>query len=271
MNDDRKAALRRLLDQPFIGFGPWIVLAVVEGPGRVVLASALACLLALLLAAAGAVAGLRPKLLDLTAIGFFGALTLVAALASPAVRHWLGLWAGELSNAAIAAIAVASIVARRPFTLEYARETTDPEYWDSPLFLEINYAISGVWAVVFLITAIVGYIGDGPLHQPDNIWTNWIIEIALFIVAIKFTRWYPDYATAAAGPSNGAQIARTRPGIEMLRPLAGYLIPVGIVVLILGGAVWWIGAALTALGVVTTRYLRKNDATVTPTHDHGST
>lgn len=270
MNEDHRAALRRLLDQPFVGFAPWILLSVVEGPGRVVLASALACLLALLLAVAGAVAGLRPKLLDLTAIGFFGALTIVAAVASTAVRHWLGLWSGEISNIAIAAIALASILARRPFTLQYARETTDPAYWDSPLFLKINYVISGVWAVVFVITAVVGYVGDGPLHQPDNIWTNWIIEIALFIMAIKFTRWYPEYATTAS-ESHGAHAARTSPGVELLRPLAGYLIPVGIVVLIVGGAVWWIGAALIALGVVTSRYLRKSNASATPATNHGPT
>jgi hypothetical protein len=32
--------------------------------------------------------------------------------------------------------------------------------------------ISTVWALAFLLTALVGYIGDGPLHQPNNIWTN---------------------------------------------------------------------------------------------------
>jgi hypothetical protein len=32
--------------------------------------------------------------------------------------------------------------------------------------------ISTVWAVAFLLTAIVGYSSDGLLHQPNNIWTN---------------------------------------------------------------------------------------------------
>lgn len=265
--DHRHAALRRLLDQPFVGFTPWILLSVVEGPGRVVLAAVLACGLALMLAGAGTLAGLRPKLLDVTAIGFFGALILVAALGGPATQHWLGIWAGEVSNVAIALITIGSIVARRPFTLAYARGTTDPAYWESPLFLRINYAISTVWAVTFLLTAAVGYIGDGLLHQPNNIWTDWIIQIALLILAIKFTAWYPDFATAERPAGAPAESKHKRTALEFARPVGAYLIPVGILVTIVGGNVWWIGAALIVLGVFVTRWLRGRAAATAPTPD----
>jgi hypothetical protein len=70
-----------------------------------------------------------------TAIVFFGAMIVVAAAAGAATQHLLGIWAGEASNIAIALITLGSIAARRPFTLAYARETTDRAYWDSPLFL----------------------------------------------------------------------------------------------------------------------------------------
>lgn len=164
MSNDRKATLRAVLDQPFVGFTPWILLSVVEGPHRVVLASALACALAILLVTSGAIAGMAPKLLDLTALAFFGALTVMAAVTSAGTQRWLGVWSAEVSNAAIAVITVGSIAAAKPFTLAYARETTEPEYWDSPLFRRINYVISAVWAVVFLLIAIVGYIG-APTRQ----------------------------------------------------------------------------------------------------------
>jgi hypothetical protein len=248
--------LRHLLSMPFVGFAPWVLLSVVGGPGRVALAAGLACGLAVLLAAAGAIAGLRPKVLDVTAIVFFGALTVVAALADAGLRHWLGLWSAELCNAAIAVVAGVSIAARVPFTLQYARESTDREYWTTPLFLRINYVITAVWAVAFGLIAIVGFIGDGPLHEPSNIWTDWIIQIGLVVLAVKFTGWYPDHATAEAAHAPGQ--VRQRPHIgELFRPLAAYLVPVGIVVMIVGNSLWWAGAVLIVLGVVITRQVHR--------------
>jgi hypothetical protein len=254
--DTGRERLRRFLDQPFVGFLPWIMLSVVEGPNRVVLASALACALAVLIAVLGTFTAVKAKLLDVTAIAFFAVLTVVAVATGAGTQHWLGIWAGEVSNAAIALITVVSIAVGRPFTLQYARETTEAEYWDTPLFLRINYIISAVWAGVFLVTAVVGYIGDGPLHQPDNVWTNWIVQIALIVLAIKFTDWYPDYATAEASEHDSGE-ARTGTVSELLRPVAVYLVPAGIVVMLVSGQAWWTGAALIVIGIVVRRRLRE--------------
>jgi hypothetical protein len=253
---DLKKTLVKVLDQPFMGFAPWIAVSVVEGPGRVALAGALGAALAVAICVAGAAVGIRPKLLDLAAIVFFAALAVVAALASAGTQRWLGLWSAELCNVVIAAIAGLSLAVRKPFTLQYARETTEREYWNSPLFLRINYVITAVWSAAFLLIAVVGYIGDGPLHQPDNIWTAWIIQIALIVLAIKFTGWYPDYATAEPGPHGSPD--RARLVRELLRPLAAYLVPVGILVAAVGGQLWWAGAILIVAGIVATRHLRRS-------------
>jgi magnesium-transporting ATPase (P-type) len=251
-----------------MGFAPWILVSVVEGPGRVALAGALGGALALLICVAGAAVGVRPKLLDVAAIIFFAALALVAALASPSTQHWLGLWSAELCNVIIAAIAGLSLAVGKPFTLQYAREQTERKYWNSPLFLRINYVITAVWSAAFLLIAIVGYIGDGPLHQPDNIWTGWIIQIALIVLAIKFTGWYPDHATAeppphaepvpSTGPTHAAGPHRAPPLSDLLRPLAAYLVPVGILVAIVGGRLWWAGVIVIVAGVVVTRHLHQH-------------
>jgi hypothetical protein len=202
---DRKATLGKLLNEPLVGFAPWILVAVVEGPGRVSLAAALGAALAVATCAAGAAVNVRPKLLDVTAIIFFTALAVAAALASAGTQRWLGVWSAELSNVMIAAITGLSLAVRRPFTLAYARETYDREFWDLPIFLRINYVISAVWASAFVLIAIVGYIGDGPLHQPNNLWTAWILPIGALVLAIKFTGWYPDRAVAAAGLADDGQ------------------------------------------------------------------
>lgn len=249
--------LQSILDQPFVGFAPWILLSIIEGPNRLVLAAALACGLAVATCIAGTFVKQRPKILDVTAIVFFGALTIVATVVDSNSSRWLGVWSSELSNIAIALIVGLSIVFHRPFTLPYARETTDPEHWETPLFLRINYVITGVWAVVFVVIAIVGYIGDGPLHQPDNIWTSWIVQIGLVILAIKFTSWYPDYATVETEDQQKVDGSRLRHPVQLFRPLAAYLVPVGIAVLIIADSQWWVGALLIALGVVASKKLRE--------------
>jgi magnesium-transporting ATPase (P-type) len=271
---DRKATLRRVLDQPVMGFAPWILVSVIEGPGRVALAGALGGALALLICVAGAAVGVKPKLLDVAAIIFFAALALVAGLASTSTQHWLGLWSAELCNVIIAAIAGLSLAVGKPFTLQYAREQTERQYWKSALFLRINYVITAVWSAAFLLIAIVGYIGDGPLHQPDNIWTSWIIQIALIVLAIKFTGWYPDHTTAepqpdtephpeagpvpGTGPAHAAAAHHAPPLSDLLRPLAAYLVPVGILVAIVGGHLWWAGVIVIVAGIVVTRRLHQH-------------
>ena len=47
----------------------------------------------------------------------------------------------------VVCIVVGSIIVRRPFTLQYAREDAPEEYWHEPGFLRVNYQLSWVWAL----------------------------------------------------------------------------------------------------------------------------
>jgi hypothetical protein len=252
---DASDRLRALLSNPFMGFAPWILMSVIEGPGRFELAAALSFVLALAIGIVGVTVGIGWKLLDVVGVAFFGVLIVVGLVVSESGLDWLERWAGELSNIAIALVALLSIIARQPFTIQYARESVPREQWSSPLFLHINYVITWVWTGAFLITALVGWIGDGPLHRPDNVWTNWIIQIALLIFALRFTEWYPDYASARAQPASTVQ--------SLFLPLAAYIVPVGIVLLIVGGTPWWIGVGLIVIGSVVTKNLNDADTTQT--------
>jgi hypothetical protein len=240
--------LRSLLSGVVVGFLPWILMSVLEGPGRFEIAAGASFGLAVLIMAASAVLGLRPKLLDLAAIVFFLGLVLAGLLVNHHGQHWLDRWSGDLSNAILALAALASILVRRPFTLAYARESTDREVWDTPLFIRINYVITGVWTAVLIVIAIVGYIGDGPLHQPDNVWTNWIIQIGLIILAVRFTEWYPDYATER----HEQQMASRHAALYLLRPVTAFLVPAGVAALVFNAGPPWVGIALIAVGIVLT-------------------
>lgn len=257
---DTSARLRALLSNPFVGFAPWILMSVIEGPSRFELAAILSFLLALLIGILGAAVGLRPKLLDVVAVAFFGVLIIAGLVVNESGVDWLEQWAGELSNLAIAVVALFSIAIRTPFTIQYARETTPREQWHSPLFLHINYVLTWVWTGAFLAIALVGWFGDGPLHQPDNIWMNWVLQLALIIFALRFTEWYPDAASARADVAAG-QRTEPAPTLESLfLPLAAYIVPVGIVVLVVGGTPWWIGVGLIVIGVYVTKRLGDSNA-----------
>src|ERR1700687_5614031 len=181
---------------PFSGIAPWVLMAVVSGPGRFEGAASAALGLALLVLWAGSRRGVPVHLLEVFGVAFFGVLAVLGLVASDDVIRWLELWAGELTNIALAAFAVVTLLIRRPFTLAYAKDTTPRELWDSPLFLRVNYVISGVWAGTFLFSAAVGAYGDAVLRDGDNFWTGWILQLAATFFAVEFTEFYPDYARA---------------------------------------------------------------------------
>src|ERR1700704_2041207 len=153
------------LDSPLSGIAPWVLFSLFSTPGRFEEAVCAALGLTLLMLWVGSRRG----------IGI----------------HSLELWAGELTNVALALFVCATLIARRPFTVAYAKERAPQEYWDSALFLHINYAISAVWAAAFTVSAIVGFIGDVALHDSNNFWTGWVLQIATLFFALAFTEFYP--------------------------------------------------------------------------------
>lgn len=245
---DARARARGVLESPFFDFAPWIVMSVIVGPQRFRLAAALALACACAIVFANWLVGVRPKVLDAAGVAFFACLLALGLLVDDTTRHWLDRWSGDLSNTLIMLIALGSIVVGRPFTVQYAHETIAPEHWRTERFMRLNYRVTWVWTGAFAITALVGFLGDGPLGQPDNLWTNWIVQIAALILALRFTEWYPDYAIASELMERGEPTEPPPTVRELVIPLAGYLVPVGVLVLCVGGAPWWVGAGLASVG-----------------------
>jgi len=243
-----RGAAWRLLDGPLAGLLPWILMSVLAGPGRFEIAVGAALALSLAFLLADRVRGRSLKLLGGCDVVFFAALAVVGALVSPHGQAWLDDWAGEISNVALLAITFGSLAAGTPFTLQYARERTDPSAWDSPVFLSVNRRITFVWGLAFLVATVAGAIGNVVLGNPDELWTGWIIQVGALIVAARFTAWYPPYAKARALQRAGKPTPPPPAVAELAVALAGYLPIVGIVVLAAGGGPWWLGAGLIVGG-----------------------
>ncbi|MFD3438100.1 hypothetical protein ACFWU3_11420 [Streptomyces sp. NPDC058685] len=242
------------LENPVVGMSPWIIFSVLVGPGRFELAVGLALAVVLLLVVLGRVLhrGRSVKLLEVADIVFFAALAVIGAVASEGTLNWLETYAGELSNLALVVIAFGSMAAGMPFTLQYARERVGKEYWDSPEFRHANQVITGAWGLAFLVAAIAGGFGDLVLHNPNNLWTGWVIQIAAIVVAVSFTEWYPQVVRSRRSDGHPPPVR------HLLTPLAGLLIPMGILALVFDASASWFGVALIILGVVLARAIGKD-------------
>ncbi|MBJ8344872.1 hypothetical protein [Antrihabitans sp. YC2-6] len=245
-----RGVVDNFLKSPFAGIAPWIVMSLFSGPGRFEEAVSAAFGLALLFFLASWRRGSSFKLLEVFDVIFFGVFIVIGLVASEGTLTWLEMWAGELSNVALAVFAWASIVIRVPFTIQYAKEETPQEYWDSPLFKRVNYMITGAWAAAFTFSAIVGLIGDAVLDDSDNFWTGWILQIGALIFAVSFTEWYPEYAPNKAAQAAGEPTDPPRPIASLFAWVPTFVIVVGVAGLVTDGVPDLIAIGLIIVGSV---------------------
>lgn len=198
-----KKLLDGYLESPLSGIAPWVLMSVLSAPGRFEEAVCFALGLALLTTWLSRHRGRPVHALDIFGLLFFVVLAAVGLLASDHIISWLELWAGELTNAALALFVLATLLFRKPFTLPYAKEQTPEEFWGSPVFVKANYVISTVWAAAFLFSTGVGLIGDAVLHDANNFWTGWVLQLAAIFFAVAFTEYYPDRAGAEDAAARG--------------------------------------------------------------------
>jgi hypothetical protein len=100
-------------------------------------------------------------------------------------------------DAGIFLVTLGSIVALRPFTLQYAREMVDAETAKLPGFIRANYLITAVWTLSMMLMmagnlALI-YVPNLPL------WSGLLIAFAARNSAVCFTKWYPQYRRAKYG------------------------------------------------------------------------
>lgn len=232
---------------PFAGIAPWILMAVVNGPGRFEEAASSALALSLLTLWVGRRRGVPLHLLEAFTVGYFGLLSVLGLIAPDGVIAWLQMWAGEVSSIALAVFALATLAFRRPFTLAYAKDSTPQEFWDSPLFLRVNTVISAAWAGSFVFSALVGAYGDAVLRDNDNFWTAWILPIGAMIFAMSFTEFYPDHATGES-PASPLRVFDWLPPFVVITGIVGWVsdaVPTAV------------GVALIAVGVAGSALLRR--------------
>ncbi len=95
------------------------------------------------------------KLMNTTSVGYFMLEMAIVLVAGPAFmqRYHLPIVWGVF-----AIVAGITLLTGSPFTMEYAREQTAPELWNSPTFYRMNLHLTIVWTLIFAIGAVLGAI-----------------------------------------------------------------------------------------------------------------
>jgi hypothetical protein len=131
-----------------IAFAPFIVFAVLMRTVSVRVGLLAACVLAASLVARDLARGRHPKMLEAGSAALFGGLAAVSFV--PGV-HWTTAGVRLVVDTGLLVMALGSLALGRPFTLQIAREQVPPELWNTEVFLQVNRAITGVWAAAFAV------------------------------------------------------------------------------------------------------------------------
>jgi hypothetical protein len=127
----------------------------------------------------------------------FFSVTTVAVIAFE--DTWTLRHLGVLANGALAAGAWLTVVAGKPFTLDYAKEHVDPALWNEPQFVRSNVIITSVWATTFTINAGLAFIKMERLGLSDLACE--IVSYGLLVGTAVFTVWFPSHLRRKRTPA----------------------------------------------------------------------
>lgn len=169
-----------------LAFAPFIVFVIAQRLVGVTTGLVLAAVTSALLLLWAAIGHKSLKVLELGTFILFGGLAAYAKLAHPT---WSIIAVRLRVDAGLLLIVLVSLALRRPFTLQYAREQTPPDIWNSPLFIRTNYIITAVWAAAFTVMVLAEAAMLYVPSIPPKL--GIIVTILAIYAAFRFTDAYP--------------------------------------------------------------------------------
>jgi hypothetical protein len=141
------------------------------------------------------------KVLEVGTFLLFGGL---AAYATVSGAAWSVVGVRLPVDTGLLLVVLASVILRRPFTLQYAREQAPREMWNNPVFIRTNYVITAAWALAFAVMVgadlVLLYLPNLPLKVGIG------ATILAIVGAIRFTSWYTDHVRK---PSDRVTLGRS--------------------------------------------------------------
>jgi hypothetical protein len=187
----------------FSGLAPWIVYWILVGNVSFRTAVLIAFGASIVVFAHTIANGHRPKVLEIGSVIVFAIVTVITLATDD---HFVEQWIQPITNGGLFLVALASVVVRQPFTLQYAREGVSPEVAASPRFVAANYTITWVWVAAFAVMFVSSLIppifqGDATIHDGAStlsIVFYWVIPYGALALAILYTERYRSRAHQAS-------------------------------------------------------------------------
>lgn len=174
----------RALFKLVIGFLPWIAFGLLAGHSLLRLELAMGACLGLSL-----IIGFRQLkkgfILTWGTVLFF-ALGLYLVVGEN--NMWFVNHLRVLVPATLAAIVWFSLLAGKPFVLQYARQDTDPSLWDKPGFIAVCRHLTIVWGTLFLFSTMVALAKS--LHAGGPGWLYSALSFGPSLFGVAYTEWY---------------------------------------------------------------------------------
>jgi hypothetical protein len=111
------------------------------------------------------------------------------------------------TDVGVLVIALASLIIRKPFVLQYALEEVDAETAKLDGFRKATYIITWAWTGAFVLMIIGNVL---TIYVPGlPLWSGLAIAFAARNSAAYFTAWYPQYRRAKYGAAPASALPAT--------------------------------------------------------------
>lgn len=198
--------------QMVLGLAPWFLFSILVarlGDDQVAYAALVSAIAAVAIAAYQRGSGV--KLLDIAGVVTFVAIAAIGFIGGDSVDEFLTNFARGGTTLLLGVVMLVSAFTI-PFTEQYARESVDKAYWDSPKFHATNRRISLAWGLALIVMAGSHFVAGAldPISDAEDsgartvdLVCNWVIPIVLIVLAVKFTQRTAAQAHAAATAPTG--------------------------------------------------------------------
>ena len=182
---------------PVWGWLPWILFFGLARMGQPHAGAYAGLLLALYPTAARAARGLDVKLPDWMTLVFF-VIAAAAVLLGGFVLWMFWKYSLVIVWVLFAGMAWVSMLSGAPFTLQFAREVTPPDFWEHPLFLRTAVILTLMWAAIFTLNLAIAAVALGPVPPRSfAVLLPTLTVVAGFIFTARYAAAINRRATAA--------------------------------------------------------------------------
>jgi hypothetical protein len=132
-----------------------------------------------------------PNLLSCCSLILFTLIAVLGFTQGQGTDSWLATWGGAGLGLALG-LALLALLPVRPFTEQFARETTPRAYWSSPTFRKVNRVLSTAWGVAICAVGVSRVTAAAVSHSTfrllPELLLGLIVPVAIIASALGFSR-----------------------------------------------------------------------------------